>query len=54
MTLAASGMLKEGTKCQYICTIARGEAFRQFDLLSADPESVENPNVDYIIRGLSQ
>ena len=30
MTLAASGTLEMGAKAQYICTIVRGEALRQF------------------------
>ena len=36
MTLAASGMLEAGVKYQYLCNIARSEALRQFDSLSAD------------------
>ena len=54
MTLAASGMLEADSKFQYLCTIVRGEAFIQFDLLSADVESTENLNVDYIIKGFAQ
>ena len=53
-TLAASGMLKADAKFQYICTIVCGEALHQFDSLSADAESTENLNVDYIIRCLAQ
>ena len=30
MTLAASGTLETGAKVQYICTLVRGEALRQF------------------------
>ena len=52
--LAALGMLEAGSKYQYLCTIVRGEALRQFDSLSADVESAEILNVDYIIRGLAQ
>ena len=54
MTLAVSGMLEAGAKCQYIRTLACREAMYQFDSLSADVESVENLNVDYIIRVLVQ
>ena len=54
MTLAASGALEAGAKYQYLCTLVSGEALHQFDLLSADVESAETLNVDYIIRGLSQ
>ena len=39
MTLAAAGMLETGSKLQCLCTLVRGEALRQFDLLSADVES---------------
>ena len=35
-TLAASGTLVVDTKFQYLCTIARREDLRQFDLLYAD------------------
>ena len=31
MTFAASGTLSTGVKIQYICTLVRGEALRQFD-----------------------
>ena len=54
MTLAASGILDAGTKCQYHRTLDCGEVLRQFDSLYADPESTETLNVDYIIRGLAQ
>ena len=36
ITLAASGTLEIGAKIQYIRTIVRGEALRQFESLSAD------------------
>ena len=54
MILAASGTLEEDAKFQYIRTLVRGEALRQFESLSADVESTETLNVDYIIRVLSQ
>ena len=54
MNLAASGTLEVGAKTQHPCTLVRGEALHQFDSLSADVESMENLNVDYIIRGLAQ
>ena len=36
MTLTASGALGAVAKVQYLCTLVRGEALRQFYLLSAD------------------
>ena len=54
MTLAASGMLDTGTKIQYLCSLVRGEALRQFDLLSADVESTQTSNVEDIMKGLAQ
>ena len=53
-TLAASETLEVDANFQYLLTIFRGESLRQFDLLSADVESTETLNVDYIIRFLSQ
>ena len=53
MTLAVSGKLETGAKNQQLCTLVHGEALRQFDSLSADVESEETLNVDYIIRGLA-
>ena len=53
-TLVVSGTLEAGVKCQYLCTLVRGEALRQFDSLSVDVEGTETLNVDYIIRCLSQ
>ena len=50
MTPAASGTLEAGAKYQCIYTLFCGESLRQFDLLSADIESVVTLNVDYIIR----
>ena len=54
MTLVASGTLEAGAKYQYLSTLIRGEALRQFDSLSADVEIAETLNVDYIIKGLAQ
>ena len=54
MTLTASGALEAGAKYQYLFTLFLGEVLRQFDLLSANVESTETLNVDYIIRGLAQ
>ena len=54
MTLAMPGTLVEGAKYQYLCTLVRREALRQFNSLSADVEGMETINVDYIIRGLAQ
>ena len=52
--LTGSGALKAGAKIQYIFSIVRGEALRQFDLLSADVEGTETLNFDDIIKGLAQ
>ena len=54
MTLAASGTLEAGEKFQYLRNLVRREALRQFDSLSADVESTETLNVDYIIMSLAQ
>ena len=43
MTLVASGTLDTDAKIQYLCTLVRGEALHQFDLLSADMEIHRNP-----------
>ena len=53
-TLAASETLEVDANFQYLLTLGRRDALRQFDLLSADVESTETLNVDYIIRFLSQ
>ena len=54
MTLAASGTLEAGAKIQYLYTLVCGEALRQFDSFSAGIESVNNLNVDDIIKGLAR
>ena len=53
-TLAESGKLDSDANFQYLCTIVRREALRQFDLLSADVEPTETLDTDCIIRGLAQ
>ena len=54
ITFTAPETLEANVKFQYFCTLVRGKALRQFDLLSDDVEITETLNVDYIIRGLSQ
>ena len=53
MTLETIETLYMEPKIQYLCTLVRGEALRQFDLLSADVENTETLNVDYYIKGLA-
>ena len=53
MTSTASGTLETGAKVQYMGPLVRGEALRQFDLLSADVESVNPLTVENIINGLA-
>ena len=50
--LATSGVLEMDTKTQFLCTLVCGEALSQFDLFSADMESIETLNVEYIIKSL--
>ena len=52
MTLVVSGTLEMGKNIQYLCTIVRVEALHKFDSLSANLESTETLNVEYIIKGL--
>ena len=40
MTLEASETLHDAAKIQYLCTPVHTEALRQFDMLSADSESI--------------
>ena len=49
MTLVASRALEAGATVQYLCTLVRGEALRQFDSLSADVEGANPLNVETII-----
>ena len=51
MTLTASGTLEAGAKYQYLRTLVRGEALRQFHSLSSGLEGTGTLNIDYIIRG---
>ena len=53
-TLAESGTLEADAKFQYLCTLFRREYLHQYELLSAEVESMETLNVHYIIRGLAQ
>ena len=43
-----------GAKYKYLRTLVRGEALRQFDLLSSEIEITETLNIDSIIRCLAQ
>ena len=54
MTLTASRTLEAGAKYQYLRNLVRGEALRQFDLLSANVESTETLKVYNIVKALSQ
>ena len=54
MTLATTVTLEAGVKYQYLCTLVRGEALRQFELLSANVESTQTLNGDGFIKGLAQ
>ena len=54
MTLAASGALEADAEFQYLRTLVRGGALRQFESLSDNVESTKILDVDYIIRGLAQ
>ena len=54
MTLEAAGTLETEAKVWYICTLVRGEALRQFDLVSADAKNTETLlYVDYLLKGLA-
>ena len=53
MTLVASETLEAGAKVQYLRTIVRGKALRQFDSLSDDLGSMQTLKVDDIIKGLA-
>ena len=45
-------MLETSVKVQYLCTLVRGEALRQFDALSDDVESGTPLIVEAVILGL--
>ena len=51
-TLADTGTTGMDVNIQYLCTLVRGEALRQCDLLNTDLENTETLNVDYYIKGL--
>ena len=54
MTLAAIGTLEMEAKVQYLCTLVRGEALRQFDLVSADAKNIEaRLYADYLLKVLA-
>ena len=50
MTIAASRKLQTGAKDQYLCILVHGESLCQFYLLSADMESTNPLNMEYIIK----
>ena len=50
INLTAIETLEVGAKIWYLCTLVRGEALLQFDLLSADVENTETLNVDNCIK----
>ena len=52
MTIEASGMLADGAKIQYICTLVRGKALCQIDTLSDELGSTNSEHLKYIILGL--
>ena len=52
-TVAALGTLETCTNIQYLHPIFHGEELRKFDSLSADVESTEPLNMEYIIKGLT-
>ena len=53
MTLVETGTLKMDANIQYLRTLVRGEALRQFDFLSANIENTATLNVNYYIKGLA-
>ena len=53
MNSMAPGTLEAGAKVQYLRTLVRGEALRQFDSLSADMESFNPLTMKNIIKGLA-
>ena len=52
-TLAATWTLDMNAKIQYLCTLVRGKALHQFELLCADVKNPETLNLDYYIQGLA-
>ena len=53
MTFEASGIITSGTRIQYLHTMVRGEALRQFYMLSSEVVSATSENLASIILGLS-
>ena len=53
MTFVESGTLETGIKIQYICTLVRGEALREFDSLSEDVEGLKPLTMVTIILELT-
>ena len=51
MAIAASGALATGEKIRYLCTLVRGEALSQFDLLSSDVAGTDPLTVETILLG---
>ena len=54
MTLEVLGMIKYGVKIQYLCTLVRGEALCQFNVLSAEVEGAAPLTLALIILGLGK
>ena len=52
MTLEAPGTLRSGANIQYLCTLLRGEALRQFDILSSEVGSTTPENLTSTILDL--
>ena len=53
ITLAASGTLGKYVKVKHIHTLVRGEALRQFDLISSYMEGMNPLKVETVILGLA-
>ena len=41
MTIAVTGTIETKVTVQYLCTLFRGEALRQFDLVPSDAKNIE-------------
>ena len=53
-TLAALVTLETEVKVQYLCTLVRGGALDQFDLVSADAKNTGTQlDVDYLLKDLA-
>ena len=54
MNLADTVTLETEERVQYLCTLVRGEALIQFDLVSADAKNTKTVlDVDYILNSLA-